>query len=94
MATSGNASDLNNDKNFMEIYIGSKDQNVTQGQSYQSITATVPAGYTFLCWLQPASKGWVGNIYTENNKLSTTQLWCNGGFGGTQVYLTWLCYKK
>lgn len=61
----------------------------------KAITATVPSGYSFLCWLQPATNGWLGNMYVENPFSQSSKLWCRDGFqypGG--VNCCYLCIKN
>lgn len=36
------------------------------------LTASIPSGYKFLCWLQPATTGWIGSVYSEFQYNSTT----------------------
>lgn len=40
-----------------------------------SISADAVSGYTFVCWLQPATVGWVGGIYIENPTSASTKIW-------------------
>lgn len=42
-----------------------------------------PAGYTFLCWLEIASNGWVGAPYPANPTGRTTSIWCPTAKGAT-----------
>ena len=43
--------------------------------SGNSVTATVPTGYVFLCWLTPASTGSVNSAYMEQYWEQTTKIW-------------------
>lgn len=40
-----------------------------------SISADAVSGYTFVCWLQPATVGWIGGIYIENPTSASTKIW-------------------
>ncbi len=42
--------------------------------SNSSDPVSVPAGYTFVCWVQFMSVGWVGAIYPENPDAVTTSI--------------------
>ena len=57
-----------------------------------SILATVDAGYKFLCWLQPATTGWVGSCYIEHPWKANTNIWNAYGVGGI-VTCTYLLIK-
>ena len=48
--------------------------NKTGGVS-ANITAPTVSGFTFVCWLQPATTGWVGAPYVENPMNSTSRVW-------------------
>lgn len=52
----------------------SVDANTTY-QNLTSVSANVPAGYTFLCWLTPSSYGSVNSAYMENYWQQTTNIW-------------------
>ena len=51
---------------------------VTQSASFAansgnvSVTAQVPSGYKFLCWIRAASVGWVGLAYPATNDPTAT----------------------
>lgn len=47
----------------------------TNCRVYTSVTADVPTGYKFLCWLQPASYGTVKGAYMEIYDHQTTNIW-------------------
>ena len=52
----------------------SVDANTTyQGET--SVSANVPTGYTFLCWLNPSSYGSVNSAYMENYWQQSTKIW-------------------
>lgn len=40
-----------------------------------SITAPAVSNYTFVCWLQPATSGWVGSVYTQDPGSASTKIW-------------------
>ena len=42
---------------------------------YVSVQAPSVSGYTFLCWLQPATSGWCGACYMENPAQANTNVW-------------------
>lgn len=48
--------------------------NKTGGVSANIVAPTV-SGFTFVCWLQPATSGWVGAPYVENPMNSTSRVW-------------------
>lgn len=35
-----------------------------------------PSGYTFLCWVEFTTSGWVGTPYAPNPMAETTEIWC------------------
>ena len=43
------------------------------------ITAIVPDGYEFLCWLQPASQGSVLTAYIQDTLSPSTNIWFTSG---------------
>lgn len=48
-----------------------------------------PSGYTFLCWLEFASTGWVGAPYGANPASRVTDIWsptAKGGTTGVSIY--------
>ena len=47
-----------------------------------SVTATVPEGYKFLCWLQSITSGWAGNC-NPSTQSATTDFYTSVGSGGT-----------
>ena len=47
-----------------------------------SVTAAVPEGYKFLCWLQSITVGWVGNC-NPSTQSATTDFYTSVGSGGT-----------
>ena len=36
----------------------------------------IPSGYTFLCWVEFTTSGWVGTPYAPNPMAETTEIWC------------------
>lgn len=36
----------------------------------------IPNGYTFLCWIEFTTTGWVGTPYAPNPMAETTEVWC------------------
>ena len=51
--------------------------------SNSSNPSAKPSGYTFLCWIQIISVGWVGAIYAENPESETTSIWTASAKGST-----------
>ena len=47
-----------------------------------SVTASVPEGYKFFCWLQSITTGWIGNC-NPSTQLATTDFYTSVGSGGT-----------
>ena len=45
------------------------------GANRTSVTAAVDTNWKFLCWLQPASRGWVGFVYPEGVGTQTSNFW-------------------
>lgn len=48
-----------------------------------------PSGYTFLCWMQFASNGWVGAPYAAAPTSSVTDIWsptAKSTTSGTSIY--------
>jgi hypothetical protein len=65
--------------------------------SNSNITAQTVAGYTFLCWLNVISNGWIGNLYIERPDLSSTRVWSsNYGYSdtGSGLYVAYALYVK
>ena len=69
---------------------------VTQTSGYQkAISATVPSGYSFLCWLQPSTEGWIRNMYVENVFSQNSTLYVESGFVSPgKVNVGYLCIKN
>ena len=40
-----------------------------------SVTAPTVSGYTFLCWAQVATIGWVGSVYPSDPLSVTSNMW-------------------
>ena len=68
----------------------------TSGSSHVSITATVPSGYKFLCWVGVGSDGWVSKgLYLANNKAITTDVWTGNPVQNPRTVLGfYLCIKN
>ena len=59
--------------------------------SYTSVTAEQIAGYRFLCWLQPASSGFVAcGMYCGRPQSRNTVFWCEiaGTYDVTALYIS------
>lgn len=57
----------------------------TTGSSL-AITADTVSGHTFVCWLQPATSGWIGSVYVEDPTVTSTKIWVSGvGSQSTQT---------
>ena len=62
------------------------------GSSTNAITPVVPNGYSFLCWLQPESSGWIGSCYISEYN-GTYYVYNAYGTGG-DVKVWYLCQKN
>lgn len=66
-----------------------------QSGNYKSITAPTVAGYTFLCWFNVASSGWLSSLTIENVTNTTTNVWntiTNGSGQGN--FIAYALYVK
>lgn len=73
----------NGANNEIIVRVMPSDQITVAGpNSYFDVTAYVPDGYKFLCWLQPSSVGWIGSLYMEHVDRSSTRLYNVYGSGG------------
>lgn len=59
---------------------------VSSGTYSATVTAQLPDGYTFICWVQPRTNGWVGSPYvgswgTDGQTATATLWWTVGGSG-------------
>lgn len=82
------AENLNQMQDNIEDYVDSEISNSVSGiikrasvdasssyQGFTQVSAVVPSGYIFLCWLTPSSYGSVNSAYMENYWQQTTNLW-------------------
>lgn len=86
----------NNTINILTPVIYKGTTTVTQTSGYQkAISANVPSGYSFLCWLQPSTEGWIRNMYVENVFSQNSNLYVEGGFVSPgKVNIGYLCIKN
>lgn len=61
------------------IQVGDVSFTITKGSISTSVTANPPKGYTFLCWIQVITDGWVGSIYPNTPRDKTCTLYKYGG---------------
>lgn len=51
------------------------------------VTASVPSGYVFLCWIEVITDGWVGSVYPNTPRNQTATLYSyNGNNGNGRAY--------
>lgn len=63
--------------------------------NYRSVTAPTIEGYTFLCWFNVASSGWLSSLTIENATNTTTKVWntiTNGSGQGN--FIAYALYVK
>ena len=63
--------------------VGSTYNNMNSGSK---VSVNVPAGWTFLCWLQPVSNGFVGSAYINPVHANNATLWIYANGTGS-----WTC---
>lgn len=66
-----------NPKVGSQLYVNGVTATIAAGSSSVDITAPAVQGYTFLCWLDVGTEGWIGNAYIANNSTSSTKVWSN-----------------
>ena len=57
----------------------------------------IPSGYSFLCWIEFTTSGWVGTPYAPNPMAETTEIWCYSDkpvTSGVSVYGTALYIRS
>lgn len=54
-----------------------------------ALTAPTVRGYTFLCWVEAYTAGWLGSIGIENPTAQTTNFWVNGTYYGEGTGVVW-----
>lgn len=57
-----------------------------------NVTANVPTGYTFLCWVQGSSQGWTGVVYPASPLQQNSNFWTTSARTGDFV-ASYLVYK-
>jgi hypothetical protein len=50
-------------------------KSVAKNGGSAAVAASALDGYQFVCWLQPATSGWVGACYMENPSAASTNVW-------------------
>lgn len=63
------------ENSLKEIKIGETTFTIPADTRSVSITAEVPSGYKFLCWIEIISSGWVGHLYPATPRAQTTTIW-------------------
>ena len=63
----------------------------TGSNSSTAITAEIPVGYKFLCWLGATSVGWVGCVYPTMFQDATCTVWSEGA--NRRFWAFYLVYK-
>lgn len=56
-----------------------------------SLTASVPSGFKFLCWVQVATSGFIAAAYPSDIGLPTTTFWCANATGNFDAF--YIVYK-
>ena len=61
-----------------------------------NVTAPTVTGYTFVCWVNISTQGWVGSLYFEDPGAQTTKVWCASAIAGGSGGATWCraLYRK
>ena len=65
--------------NIADVRIERKYFEIPANTDRLSVSAWAVSGYTFAGWIGGASSGWVGLVYPENNIVSQTNFWAEGG---------------
>lgn len=67
------------------IQVGDVSFTLKNGQCI--VTASVPSGYVFLCWIEVITDGWVGSVYPNTPRSQTATLYSyNGNNGNGRAY--------
>lgn len=71
-------------------------ETTTTGNSSVSITASIPSGYKFLCWVGVASTGWVSEgLYIDNYSSATANVWTGNSIRNPKTVTGYyLCIKN
>lgn len=71
-----------------------QDARIPENSQTTPITANVPSGYKFLCWVSVSSNSWVGGVYLAVPKNITTDIWAyNSSTSSRLVTGMFLAYK-
>lgn len=63
----------------------------TFSNSYASLTASVPSGFKFLCWVQVATVNFVAAAYPSDANMPTSGFWCTSTSGDFDAF--YIVYK-
>lgn len=63
----------------------------TFSNSYASLTASVPSGFKFLCWVQVATVNFVAAAYPSDANMPTSGFWCTSSSGDFDAF--YIVYK-
>ncbi len=63
------------------IQVGDVPFTLSSGKA--SVTASVPSGFVFLCWIEVITDGWVGSVYPNTPRNQTATLYSYDGKNGS-----------
>lgn len=79
--------------NIKSIHIGwTNSVYIPANNDHVAISASVPSGYQFLCWIGSASRGTVKNSYIEFVDLPNTHLWVEDKTTSSREFVAYFLY--
>lgn len=78
-----------------DVHLGWAHVSIPANSDHVAISASVPSGYQFLCWVGSASRGKVKNSYIELMDQPDTILWVEDKTNSTRTFVGYfLSYLK
>ena len=65
---------------------------IPANRDHVAISASVPSGYQFLCWIGSSSRGTVKNSYIEFVDLPNTTLWVEDKINSSREFVAYFLY--
>ena len=81
--------------NVKEIKVAMQSATIPANSKMVTVTANVPSGYNFLCWIQIASNGWIGHVYPADPDNITSDIWTSESTSTStrSIHCVYLYYK-
>lgn len=75
-----------------DVHLGWINAYVPANSDHVAISAQVPSGYQFLCWVGSASRGTVKNSYIEFVDQPNTHLWVEDKTTSSREFVAYFLY--